>query len=122
MPRGQAQQRPCYTGSMEWLISALVQLLGALSVMVAIAAVLVGGLLLLLVLFDGSGGLILNSVGILEPLIVLGVGNLICLVLNAGILALRRGHADLDWLRDRVVRRQLWPALLLLPIGGLLLL
>ncbi|MEQ4618919.1 MAG: hypothetical protein ABN482_12845 [Corticimicrobacter sp.] len=107
---------------MEWLISALVQLLGALSVMVAIAAVLLGGLLLLLVLFDGSGGLILNSVGILEPLLVLGIGNLICLVLNAGILALRRGHADLDWLRDRVVRRQLWPALLLLPVGGLLLL
>lgn len=122
MRRGQVWQSPCYTESMEWLISALVQFLGALSVMVAIAAVLLGGLLLLLVLFDGSGGLILNSVGILEPLLVLGIGNLICLVLNAGILALRREHTDLDWLRDRVVRRQLWPALLLLPVGGLLLL
>lgn len=104
---------------MQLLIGALVQLLGALSVMAAIAAALVGGLLLLIGLFGGSGGFILSGIGILDGLVVLAIGNLVCLMLNVAILTLRRWHDDIDWLRNLVVRVQLVPAIASI-VGALL--
>lgn len=114
-----AVKTTCYTAAMRMLLDALVQLLGALSVMAGIAAGAVGGLLLLLGLFGGSGGFILSSIGILDGLVVLAAGNLVCLVFNLAILTLRRWHDDIDWLRNLVVRVQLVPAIVSV-VGALL--
>lgn len=111
--------KDAFASLLQWLKGLLVELLGAVSVLVAVVATLVGGLLLLLALFGGSGSFILSEIDIVAPLVVLGGGNLICLVLNLAILSLRRWHEDLGWLRHLVLRVQAGPALL--TVAGALL-
>lgn len=95
------------------VLDYLVQFIGTLSIMVAVASALVGGLLLL-VSVNGGWSFPLSGTTYLEGFAVLGAGNLVCLVLNLAILVLRRWSLDLDWLRLFILRFQVAPAMLTL--------